>query len=786
MTNDRFCVFQGWAWMRVVACLALTGSVSMAVDLNPPDMNAPAAIHKVKGRSIVLIRSNEVMLPIVTAREAAPGVREGASFIASCLGDMTGTKLKVQIDDGSFTNGAIFVGWTPAATTAGLDPQTLSNGAFVVKTTDKDILLVGDDALSFGQPGQGSKYAAADFAERVLGIRQYFNPKDGGRVFRKVSDLKIPQLHYEDYPVFTYRKAFPYHGNPEFITWRMGSTHPYKLLCHIPRTWYNDPGVPDECFPINADGKRVRGVMLCFGSPKTLETYLARIKEELDGGRRSGVMQGASVGVSPADAGVRCHCKWCEPYFTAEDGSKHGDASRLMCDFVRKLSDALAERHPELYISYLPYMNYTRVPEGVDFPAGNVHAQLCIMPGLAMFRDGETKQGWETLLRQWQTVTHNIVTSWDYPCWPAEWCSAPYLYGKIIVDHYRDMRGVMAGSYLCGGELRRHALSCYLLGKARWNPAIEPEKVYDVFAQGLFGPAARPMREIIAMQEAGWIRPWEKNEASLKNVYGVSYPRKDVLRMEALFAEAEKRAKGDELILKRIAWYKEGFTTFWRDSKEVAEGSSFAPLLVKKAAEAPTIDGRLDDASWQNASALSFVLDRDLKNPTPHYPTTIQAVWTPDGICFGFRMTEPAVAQLVVNRNPGDYWNDSVEVFLDPSGQRSDFYQIIADARDEGVSFHGSQWKPEGIRSKSFRGDGFWSVEVWVPFTDIALIPGERHPKGSAEGIVWLGNFTRHRLADCYTAGHPEDSIRENQRLNTRGAQQNMDPSAMGPVVFIE
>jgi len=773
-------------WVRAAALLAWACSGRAATDLHPPDLAPPAAVHKVAGKPITLIRSSEVALPIVTAKAAAPGVRAGAEFLASCLGDMTGVRPKVQADDGRFTNGAVFVGWTPAAAAAGIDAQALSNGAFVVKTTAKDIFLVGDDAVRFGSHAQGSKYAAADFAERVLGVRQYFKPEDGGRVVRPAADLRIPPIHYEDGPVSTFRNFYPYTQRPELITWRMGSTHPYRLQAHIPRTWAGDAAVPDACFPLNADGKRVRGVMLCFGAPETLQMYLARIREEVEGGRPSGVMQGASVAVSPADAGVRCHCKWCEPYFTAADGSTHGDASRLMCDFVRKLSDALAERHPDLYISYLPYMNYCGAPEGVDFPAGNVHAQLCIMSGVAMFRDRATKASWESLLRRWREVTHTKVTTWDYPCWPAEWCKAPYLYGNLIAGHYRDMRDVSSGSFLCGGELQRHALSCYLLAKALWNPEIVPDKVYDAFAKGLFGHAARPMRRIIAMQEAGWMRPWEKNEASLKNVYRVSYPRKDVLKMEALFAQAEKKAKGDALILKRIAWYKAGFNDFFRESQEVAEGSSFAPLTVKKVAVAPLVDGSLDDEAWRHAPALPFVLDQNLNNPAPHYPTTIQAVWTPDGICFGFRMTEPAVDKLVVDRTPGNYWNDSVEVFLDPAGEMADFYQIIADARDEGVSTHGSPWKPEGLRGKAFRGADFWSVEVWVPFTDIAKIPGARHPKGGAEGISWRGNFTRHRLADCWAAGRPADSVRENQRLNTRGAQQNMDPSAMGPIVFVE
>ena len=542
---------------------------------------------------------------------------------------------------------------------------------------------------------------------------------------------------------------------------------------HQPHQWGKNPDYRKnrpEIFQLEKDGKRNTGPMLCYGNPKTLETYLERVDEELKGGQKSDILNGNAVTVSPWDCAVACNCDHCRALFDPKAGSG-GSASKIMCAFVRKLSDALAKSHPELKVVFLPYLNYCDVPEGAAFPAGNVEVQLCSMPGLAMFKEPAVKAHEERLIRRWMAVTGRKIQNWHYICWPAEFTSAPYLYGDTIVRHYQDTHDATVGSFVngCFWPEERHFLSAYLWARALWNYNLKPPGgVRRVRPAHVRPAAAAPMRRLIQMQEDGWSRHWTIPSTSPKNIHGVSYPRADVLEMERLFAEAYKLAGGDALVKMRLDYYRKGFESFFKESKEYAEGTAFAPLMMQKASANPAIDGKLDDADWQQAPPLGFVKAFDKQDKAPAYPTTVQALWTPDGVTFGFRMVEPTPDKLFVAKpsgSPESFWNDNVELLFDVTGKGAgDFFQVIVDARDEELfSTHSTDkegWRPEGVKHRVFRGKDFWSAEVFVPFAAFAKVDGAQLPLTSSAGMFWLGNFCRHRVADSARsrqgAGQPQ------------------------------
>ena len=67
-------------------------------------------------------------------------------------------------------------------------------------------------------------------------------------------------------------------------------------------------------------------------------------------------------------------------------------------------------------------------------------AEVCTMPGLALLKNASCKQYEEDLLRGWQKVTDRKVLSWDYECWPKDFPSAPYVFGKTIQPHHTDLK----------------------------------------------------------------------------------------------------------------------------------------------------------------------------------------------------------------------------------------------------------------------------------------------------------------------------------------------------------
>jgi hypothetical protein len=790
-----------------IAPAAFAGGANVFVSnakLNAPDLTPLARINATAGQpQVKLIVDGRPTLPIVVGKNPPQRVLWAAEFIADSIAEMTGSRPEILKNEGPELRSdkpgegcgpAIYIGsQRESLAKAKLSAKGFRPGEFAVRTLNGSVYLYGNDDDT--TRSTGSAFAALDFAERVLDVREYFDPKAAGRTTVPTSNLTAETLDYRDAPVYEKRDLWPYSWKREWFAWRLADTHPVQLMVHAPHSWGKDPETyrktRPEIFALEKDGTRTLSPMLCYSNPKTLQTYLERIDEELAGGRKSGILNGKAVTVSPWDMGVNCQCADCRRLFDAV-GPDSGSASKILCAFVRKLSDELATRHPELTVIYLPYMNYCDIPDGTTFPAKNVEVQLCTMPGLAMLKDARVKKHEEDLIKAWSKVTGRKIQNWHYICWPAEFTNAPYVFAEAAIQHYRDIRPYCVGSFINGGyPEQRLLLSAWVWSRALWNPDLDAAAVYDQFAKRLFGPAARPLRRIIQLQVDGWNKDWVVAKVSPKNIYQVSYPRPVVQEMEKCFDEAYRLAENDETSKRRLDYYRKGFEQFFKESTEQAEGTAFAPLLIKKAAENPSLDGKLDDAAWKSADPLSFIRARDKDHKECKYPTTVQAVWTPDGITFGFRMTEPTPHLLYTKDPAGSWHNDNVEAFFDVTGQGAgDFFQIILDARNEDLlclhAAESGKWRAEGTKSHVFRGQDFWSAELFVPFNLFTKVNGAQVPKTSSAGLFWLGNFTRHRKCDCDDKAKTPGSERELQRLNTRYSPFSADQSAFGVLKFVE
>jgi hypothetical protein len=144
-------------------------------------------------------------------------------------------------------------------------------------------------------------------------------------------------------------------------------------------------------------------------------------------------------------------------------------------------------------------------------------------------------------------------------------------------------------------------------------------------------------------------------------------------------------------------------------------------------------------------------------------------------------MTEPDMDKLKhdIGKDSRDaslmWWNDNVEIFLDPTGERRGYYQFIVNpngALYDSIGRENLSWDPEGVRAAGHLGKDFWSMEIFVPYGifDQVVLP--------ATGTVWYGNFTRHRVTDRKN--------REYQGFNITTGAPSHNQNAFGPIRFIE
>ncbi len=764
--------------LMLLSALLLAGLCRAAEDLNPVTFHA-APEHE----AVVLVRDGEGRAAVVVTCESTPVLRGALNDLIHYIERTTGAVLP-RAESVPATGAAIVIG-------VDAGDGALPPGSFSIKTGPGTVAITGVDA-------DGAAWGIYEFLERFVGVRWYWpeyrnEAGESGTSLMRTPTLTVAPAHLSDEPAFRMRVRWP-SGGPNIGAAKMGdhdrrlrcgNSWPIQLIVHAPHNWeaiYRESR--PEIFQLRSDGERDYG-MLCYGNAKTLATYLEEIALELEGkvepSRGRSVIKGSAITVSPADMAVSCRCEDCRRLWN-HDGSAYSSASRVLGIFVAELGHAVKSRWPEMTVIYLPYKNYTYAPEGIDFP-DNVEVQICGMPGLAMYKDATINREEQANIDAWVRLTGRPIQNWHYSCWPENRTKAAYLFPYTAQTHYRANREKTVGTFIngVGDHWGRQHLSLYVWLKVLWDPEIDVDAVIDEYCRRMYGPAAGTMRKLVEHQIDGWERTeWTQPVLSPKTVYEQSYPRERVVAMEALLGQAIEEAAGDAEASARLAYYEPALRAFFAESAMLADGEGIKPLNVYQVAEDPVIDGKLDDAAWQDVEPVHFV-KADEKRSAPAFPSELKAVWTRRGITFGFRLTEPEMEKLKhdIAAESRDasliWWNDNVEIFIDPTGERGGYYQFIVNPNGaiwDSIGRENTGWNPPGVKAAGHLGDGFWSIELFVPYDsfDKPRLPGT--------GTTWHGNFTRHRVTDRKN--------REYQGYNVAGGAPSHNQNAFGPFNFIE
>ncbi|MCX5660974.1 MAG: DUF4838 domain-containing protein [Planctomycetota bacterium] len=817
----RFHVFSACLLAFFSVVLGAAGAARAGEDPLFGALNPVKQADLLPNQPAVLLVGKGKVARVVVAADASATLRGAVSDLVGCVSEATGVTMQVTyLTAAAAAPGAkpaapaegkdvgegavIYIGNTPEAAGEMLVGSAMPIEGFTIKSMPGKVFIVGNDSpireLTTVR-SDGSAWGVYEFCERCLDVRFYWPSPRGtwtGVSIPKREEISVGPIWIEDAPVFRKREIWP-SGGPAVAgsdieahhrRLRSADTWPQRVSVHAPHDWsklYKESR--PEIFQLRSDGKRDFS-MLCYGNPRTLATYLEQIeaqaKPDAPGAPDAGaarIVHGPNITVSPNDLAVACRCDDCKRLWD-EEGGQYGDASNILATFVQKLSVEVKKRWPDKTIVFLPYKNYTRPPRVGEFKfAGNVEVQICGMPGLAQYKEPEIDKSEQAAIDGWMRISGRKIQNWHYDCWPEDKTAAAYHYPHTIQAHYLANLDKTVGSFINGekNHWARQNISLYIWLKTLWNPKYNVEGAIHEYCERMFGKAANTMRELVKMQCDGWEKSrWPEGRLSAGGIYNQSFPRADVVKMEALFAKAEKQVEGDALATERLAYVAPALKAFFAESKDYAEGTGRVTLDVIQTAEDPVIDGKLDDECWKKTEPALMVNGLDKEKPKARFPTEVRAVWTRQGVTFGFRMAEPTPEKLArtIGAESRDaallWWDDNIELFLDVEGKRNDYYQWILNAN--GAIYDGHRkdagWTGQGVRVATFVGKDFWSMEAYVPYA--AFQPAPRPNTGT----VWYGNFTRHRVLDR--------SDREVQRLNTTFAGPSNNESAFGPIRFIE
>ena len=192
------------------------------------------------------------------------------------------------------------------------------------------------------------------------------------------------------------------------------------------------------------------------------------------------------------------------------------------------------------------------------------------------------------------------------------------------------------------------------------------------------------------------------------------------------------------------------------------EALPYAPrTAVCYRASAPlTIDGKLDEPSWQATAWSAPFVDIDGVRPV-RYATRVKLLWDDEALYIAAQLDEPDLWATITTRDAVIFQDNDFEVFLDPGGDTHEYYELEVNAlgtawdlflvqpyRDGGPPLHA--WDIAGLRvGVDIRGtlnrpgdrDDGWTLELALPWAILREASPSRRMPG--DGEQWRLNFSR-------------------------------------------
>ena len=171
---------------------------------------------------------------------------------------------------------------------------------------------------------------------------------------------------------------------------------------------------------------------------------------------------------------------------------------------------------------------------------------------------------------------------------------------------------------------------------------------------------------------------------------------------------------------------------------------------VKRASTAIRADGKLDEAAWKAASAVTLQFPWDQQTGAKQ-KTTARLLWDDHNLYVGYECEDTDITAQFTERDDPTYRDDAVEIFINPDPKQKDFYfGMEMNARGtlydyfyvfpklllKRINFSGVQLSTHltGTLNQSQDKDTGWSLEVAIPWANFEELTKQEAPR---KGTVW-------------------------------------------------
>jgi hypothetical protein len=173
------------------------------------------------------------------------------------------------------------------------------------------------------------------------------------------------------------------------------------------------------------------------------------------------------------------------------------------------------------------------------------------------------------------------------------------------------------------------------------------------------------------------------------------------------------------------------------------------------------VDGRLDEASWGKASWTRDFQDIEgSAKPKPRFRTRAKMLWDDQYFYVAAELEEPHVWGTITNHDAVIFQDPDFEVFIDPDGDRHNYYEFEMNALNTGwdlllkkAYIDGgpalNEWEIPGLKTgvhvngtlNKADKDRSWTVEIAFPWKVLREFSKQKAPP--AEGDTWRVDFSR-------------------------------------------
>ena len=179
-------------------------------------------------------------------------------------------------------------------------------------------------------------------------------------------------------------------------------------------------------------------------------------------------------------------------------------------------------------------------------------------------------------------------------------------------------------------------------------------------------------------------------------------------------------------------------------------------------AEKIVVDGRLDEASWTKAPWTHDFQDIEGSGKAkPRFRTRAKMLWDNNYFYVAAELEEPHVWGTITNHDAVIFQDPDFEVFIDPDGDRHNYYEFEMNALNAGWDLllkkpyiDGgpalNEWEIPGLKTGVHVNgtlnspndkDQSWTVEIAFPWKVLREFSKQKAPP--ADGDIWRVDFSR-------------------------------------------